>query len=57
MLWKKLNDKFMKHKDLQIEISRMWNIKVKATPVIVGALGTIEGNCRKELDLIPAKLS
>ena len=54
---KKLNEKILKYKDLQIEVSRMWKVEVKTTPVIVGALGMIEENCRKELEKIPGKLS
>ena len=54
---KKLNGKILKYEDLQIEVSRMWNVEVKTTPVIVGALGTIEENYRKELEMIPGKPS
>ena len=35
--------------NFQIEVSRMRKVEVKTTPDIVGALGTIEENCRKEL--------
>ena len=54
---KKLSGKILKYEDLQIEVSRTWNVEVKTTPVIVGALGTIEENCRKELEMIPGKPS
>ena len=33
---KKLNEKILKYKDLQIEVSRMWKVEVKTTPLIVG---------------------
>jgi len=31
----------LKYKDLTIQIQRMWNVKTKAIPVIIGATGTI----------------
>ena len=60
---KKLNEKILKYKDLQIKVSRMWKVEVKTTPQqhnntsYRGALGTIEENCRKELEMIPGKQS
>ena len=35
----------------------MWKVEVKTTPVIVGTLGTIEENWRRELEMIPGKPS
>jgi hypothetical protein len=34
-------EKILKYKDLVTEIQRMWNVKVKAIPVIIGVTGTI----------------
>jgi hypothetical protein len=33
-------EKILKYKDLTIEIQRMWNVKTRVMPVIIGATGT-----------------
>jgi len=38
---KKEAEKILKYEDLTIEIQRMWNVKTKVIPVIIGATGTI----------------
>ena len=35
------------YEDLTIEIQRMWNVKTKVIPVIIGATGTILKSFRK----------
>jgi len=40
-------DKILKYKDLTVEIQRMWNVKTKVIPVIIGATGTISKSFRK----------
>jgi hypothetical protein len=43
----------LKYKDLTIEIQRMWNVKTRVIPVIIGATGTISKSCRKYVSTIP----
>ena len=52
---KKEAEKILKYKDLTIEIQRMWNIKTKVIPVIIGATGTISKIFRKYVSNIPGK--
>jgi hypothetical protein len=53
---KKEAEKILKHKDLIIEIQRVWNMQAKVIPVITGATGTISKSHRKYLSDIPRKL-
>jgi len=50
---KKEADEVLKHKELTIEIQRMWNVKTKVIPVIIGATGTISKSFRKYVSNIP----
>jgi hypothetical protein len=50
---KKEAEKILKYKDLTIEIQRMWNVKTKAIPVIIGETGTISKSFRKCMSNIP----
>ena len=40
-------EKLSKYKDLEIEIAKVWKMKIKTIPVIVGALGMIEKGTQK----------
>ena len=50
---KKEAEKILKYKDLTIEIQRMWNVKTRVIPVIIGATGTISKSLRKYVSDIP----
>jgi len=50
---KKEAEKILKYKDLTIEIQRMWNVKTRVIPVIIGATGTISNSFRKYVSDIP----
>ena len=51
---KKEAEKILKYKDLTIKIQRMWNVKTKVIPVIIGATGTISKTFTKYVSNIPA---
>jgi hypothetical protein len=46
-------EKILKYKDLTIDIQRMWNIKTRVIPVIIGATGTTSKSFRKYVSTIP----
>jgi hypothetical protein len=50
---KKEAEKILKYKDLTIEIQRMWNVRTRVIPVIIGATGTISESFRKYVSNIP----
>ena len=50
---KKEAEKILKYKDLTIELQRMWNLKTKVIPVIIGATGTISKSFRKYVSNTP----
>ena len=52
---KKEAEKILKYKDLTIEIQRMWNVKTKVIPVIIGVTGTVSKSFRKYVSNIPGK--
>jgi len=52
---KKEAEKILKYKDLTTEIQRMWNVKTKVIPLIIGVTGTISKSFRKYAIKIPGK--
>jgi len=54
-LIKKEVEKILKYKDLTIGIQRMWNVKTKVIPVIMGATGNISKSLGKYVSNIPGK--
>ena len=38
----KTTEKLTKYNDLEIEVERMWGLKITTVPVVMGALGTIK---------------
>jgi hypothetical protein len=52
-VFKKEAEKILKYKDFTIEIQRMWNVKTRVIPVIIGATGTISKSFSKYASNIP----
>ena len=52
---KKEAEKILIYKELTKEIQRMWNVKTKVIPVIIGETGTISKSFRKYVSNIPGK--
>ena len=52
---KKEAEKIQRYKDLTVEIGRMWNVKIKVIPVIIGAAGTISKSFRKYVSNEPGR--
>jgi len=50
---KKEAEKILKYKDLTIEIQRMWNVKTRVIPVVIGTTRTISKSFRKHVSNIP----
>jgi hypothetical protein len=50
---KKEFEKILEYKDHTIEIQRVWNIKTRLIPAIIGATGTISKSFRKYVSDIP----
>ena len=49
--------KLSKYKDLEIEVTKMWKLKTKIIPVVIGALGMIKKGTQNFNDQIPGKCS
>jgi hypothetical protein len=46
-------EKILKCKDLITEIQRVWNVKTRVIPVIIGVTGTISKSFRNYVSTIP----
>ena len=50
-------EKKLKYKSLCIAIQRMWNMKCRIIPVIIGAIGIVTRSLRKNLEAVPGRHS
>ena len=53
----KETEKPSNYKDQVIEVSRMWKVRTKTVPCIIGALGTIKKGLDENLQLLPGHCS
>jgi len=49
---KKEAEKFLKYKDLIVQIQRIWNVKAKVIPVIIEVNGTLSKSLKQYLSNI-----
>jgi len=49
--------KLTTYKNLKIEVDRMWKVRIKIVPVIIGALGTIKMGLDQNLQFLSGHLS
>ena len=49
----KEKEKILKYQDLRIELQKLWNIKLKVIPVVIGSLDAYTGNLMSYLTEIP----
>ena len=47
--------KLFKYKDLEIKVTKMWELKTKTIPVVIGALGMIKRDTQNFIEQIPGK--
>ena len=50
---RKENEKLSKYKDLEIDVSRMWKVRTKIVPIIIGELAKIKKILDQNLQLLP----
>ena len=49
-------EKLSKYKELAIEVEKMWKIKTKTVPIIIGALGVVNRNTINYVKQLPGEL-
>ena len=54
---RKETEKLSKYKDLEIEVTKMWQMKTTVIPVIIGALGLVRKRMNELVSKIPGKIS
>ena len=50
MVGGKEEEKIEKYRDLAREVAKLWNVRVKIIPVVIGALGTIPNDLEERIN-------
>ena len=53
----KEREKIEKYQDLKREVQKLWNMKAKIIPIVIGALGTIPKTLQKQLEQIESSIA
>ena len=53
----KVSEKICKCKDLETEITKMWQMKTEIIPVVIGALGMVKKGSEKFISEIPGNVN
>ena len=53
----KEREKVDKYQDLRFELRRLWEMPVEVVPIVIGALGTIPKNLKRNLEKLEAKIA
>ena len=53
----KEREKIEKYQDLKREVQKLWNMKAKVIPIVIGALGTIPKTLQKQLEQIESGIA
>ena len=53
----KEREKVHKYQDLRFELRRLWEMPVEVVPIVIGALGTIPKNLKRNLEKLEAKIA
>ena len=56
-VWRKEEEKMEKYRELGFELGRLWEVRPKVIPIIVGALGTISNRLISYLAEVGADMS
>nr|XP_054768418.1 uncharacterized protein LOC129275996 [Lytechinus pictus] len=55
--WRKEEEKIQKYNDLAWELRRIWKVKTKVVPIVIGALGTVTTRHRSFLAVLGVEVS
>jgi len=54
-VYEKEQEKILKYQDLKIEIEKMWNVRARVVPIVVGALGATTNRLQEWTGMVSEK--